>query len=222
MSKNEFLNQLSQLLADISPEEREEALTYYREYIDDAGLENEDAVIGELGSPAEVAAEIKAGLFNKGTQRANALQPRTSETSSYSDGTGQFHQQAQSQQANQDTDTVILVVALIALVLLSPVWIPAVVSVFAALFGLLVGSLVGGIACIIAGFALTIVGIIKLIALSPLVGFSLIGAGFLVLAIGILFLLFGIWLCATAIPWCINGISHLFQRLVHHKKEAHV
>ena len=43
MSKNEFIDRLAQLLADIPPEERDEALTYYREYIEDAGLENEEA-----------------------------------------------------------------------------------------------------------------------------------------------------------------------------------
>ena len=51
MSKNEFIDRLAQLLADVSPEERDEALTYYREYIEDAGLENEEAILQELGSP---------------------------------------------------------------------------------------------------------------------------------------------------------------------------
>lgn len=59
MSKNEFIDRLAQLLADVSPEERDEALTYYREYIEDAGLENEEAIMQELGSPEEIAAAIK-------------------------------------------------------------------------------------------------------------------------------------------------------------------
>ena len=45
MSKNEFLNQLSILLSDVSPEERDEVLAYYREYIEDAGFENEEALL---------------------------------------------------------------------------------------------------------------------------------------------------------------------------------
>ena len=45
MSKNEFIDRLAQLLADVSPEERDEALTYYRDYIEDAGLENEEAIL---------------------------------------------------------------------------------------------------------------------------------------------------------------------------------
>lgn len=65
MSKNEFLNQLEALLSDISKEEREEALTYYREYIEDAGLENEEAILNELGSVEALAKEIKKGFDNK-------------------------------------------------------------------------------------------------------------------------------------------------------------
>ena len=59
MSKNEFLDRLFGLLSDLSQEERDEALAYYREYIEDAGLENEEAIMEELGTPEEVAAEIK-------------------------------------------------------------------------------------------------------------------------------------------------------------------
>ena len=37
MNRREFLEQLERLLSDISAEEREEALAYYRNYFDDAG-----------------------------------------------------------------------------------------------------------------------------------------------------------------------------------------
>jgi uncharacterized membrane protein len=35
-------------------------MDYYNEYFDDAGPENEQKVIEELGSPAQIAARIKA------------------------------------------------------------------------------------------------------------------------------------------------------------------
>ena len=54
--------QLARLLQDLPPAERQEAIRYYQEYFDDAGEENEDAVIQELGSPGKVAASIKANL----------------------------------------------------------------------------------------------------------------------------------------------------------------
>lgn len=62
MSRWEFMRRLEELLSDISPSEREEALQYYNEYINDAGRENEEEVIRSLGSPEQVAASVKEGL----------------------------------------------------------------------------------------------------------------------------------------------------------------
>ena len=49
-------------LSDISQAERDEALQYYNDYLDDAGIENEESAIRALGSPIQVAANIKEGL----------------------------------------------------------------------------------------------------------------------------------------------------------------
>ncbi len=62
MERAQFMEQLKKLLSDISEAERQEALDYYESYFDDAGQENEAAVIRELGSPGKVAAIIKADL----------------------------------------------------------------------------------------------------------------------------------------------------------------
>lgn len=62
MNRLEFMGKLERLLAGISPGEREEALQFYNEYFNDAGVENEDGVIEALGSPEAVAATILAGL----------------------------------------------------------------------------------------------------------------------------------------------------------------
>lgn len=62
MNRIEFMDQLKDLLREISVEEREEALQYYEDYFADAGEEHEAEVIRELGSPQKVAATIKADL----------------------------------------------------------------------------------------------------------------------------------------------------------------
>ena len=62
MNRTEFMRELEYLLQDIPEEEKEEALSYYRDYLEDAGEENEDAVIGEFGSPERVAAIIRSDL----------------------------------------------------------------------------------------------------------------------------------------------------------------
>lgn len=66
MSRAEFMRRLAELLADVSPAEREEAIQYYNDYFDDAGTENEQSVIASLGSPEELAKTIKAGLVDGG------------------------------------------------------------------------------------------------------------------------------------------------------------
>ncbi|MBQ8596402.1 MAG: hypothetical protein IJ409_01305 [Lachnospiraceae bacterium] len=62
MSRWEFMRQLEELLSDISPSEREEALQYYNDYINDAGRENEAEALKSLGSPEQVARSVKEGL----------------------------------------------------------------------------------------------------------------------------------------------------------------
>ena len=62
MSRAEFMRELESLLLDVSLEERTEALTYYEDYFEDAGPDMEQQIIRELGTPAEVAAVIKADL----------------------------------------------------------------------------------------------------------------------------------------------------------------
>lgn len=67
MNRNDFMRQLEMLLSDITPNERQEALQFYNDYFDDAGVENEQNVIRALGSPAKVAASIKADLTGNGS-----------------------------------------------------------------------------------------------------------------------------------------------------------
>lgn len=61
MTKQEFINELRGRLYMLPPTEREAALEYYAEYFDDAGVENEQRVIAELGTPQQVAEQILSG-----------------------------------------------------------------------------------------------------------------------------------------------------------------
>ena len=73
MNRQEFLKQLEVLLSDISQAERDEALQYYNDYLDDAGIENEETAIRALGSPSQVAANIKEGL-KEGTETGEDME----------------------------------------------------------------------------------------------------------------------------------------------------
>lgn len=67
MNRADFMKNLAELLADMAPAEREEAIQYYNDYFDDAGEENEQSVIDSLGTPEQLAGTIKAGLFDGGS-----------------------------------------------------------------------------------------------------------------------------------------------------------
>ena len=66
MNREEFMRRLTELLSDVPPMEREEAIQYYNDYFDDAGAENESGVIASLGTPEDLARTIKAGLSDGG------------------------------------------------------------------------------------------------------------------------------------------------------------
>ena len=62
MNRSEFMKELEYLLQDIPDPEKEEALAYYRDYLEEAGDEHEEQVIREFGSPERVAAIIRSDL----------------------------------------------------------------------------------------------------------------------------------------------------------------
>ena len=61
MTKVEFIAALRAKLSMLPADAREDAVQFYEEYFDEAGPENEQAVIAELGSPDAVAEKILSG-----------------------------------------------------------------------------------------------------------------------------------------------------------------
>ena len=62
MNKDIFLHKLEELLSDLPEAEKKEALEYYRSYFEDAGDENPEKVIEELGSPERISEIIHRDL----------------------------------------------------------------------------------------------------------------------------------------------------------------
>lgn len=61
MTKYEYLARLEQLLADLPPQQRRDALDYYAEYFDAAGNDHEAETAEKLGGPESVARDILEG-----------------------------------------------------------------------------------------------------------------------------------------------------------------
>lgn len=62
MNRMNFMDRLAALLSDLPEDERREAIEYYNDYLNDAGVENEGEVLAALGTPEELAASIREGL----------------------------------------------------------------------------------------------------------------------------------------------------------------
>ena len=62
MTRMDFLKQLEYLLQDIDEKDREDALEYYRDYMDEAGISEFASVDGLLDVPEKIAISIRASL----------------------------------------------------------------------------------------------------------------------------------------------------------------
>lgn len=72
MTRREFMAELAARLHRLPKEDLQAALQYYEEYFDEAGSQNEQAVIRELRSPAHVASKILADYAVKEAKKARA------------------------------------------------------------------------------------------------------------------------------------------------------
>ncbi|HIX16508.1 MAG TPA: DUF1700 domain-containing protein [Candidatus Hungatella pullicola] len=62
MNRVEFMKELEYLLSDISEEDKKDAISYYSDYLEEAGPDNEEQVIREFGSPERIASIIRSDL----------------------------------------------------------------------------------------------------------------------------------------------------------------
>ena len=60
LNKQQYLDRLSEKLLGLPFEERRRIIIYYNEYFEDAGAENEQQVIEDLGEPEKLAKQILA------------------------------------------------------------------------------------------------------------------------------------------------------------------
>lgn len=67
MTRSEYLSELTSHLISLPKEERDMAVKFYEEYFDEAGPENEQAVIADLGKPFNLARSIigETSLYSK-------------------------------------------------------------------------------------------------------------------------------------------------------------
>ena len=233
MSRIEFINELEALLSDIPDEERKEALQYYNDYFEDAGEEQEEQIIKELGTPNQIAASIRADLGSNSEQHKTrgyftekgyhdpfihddkfelvdaTEDTREKETKSdqrYYQETKQQYQQDQNNHSNSTATWVIILICIFASPLLFSV-AGVIFSFLAAIFCFVLAFGLSGIVMSIIGIVLFVIGILKLGI--PLVGLMFIGSGLFIFGLGIIFVLLGVSIAKTVVPVLIRGVVNV-------------
>ena len=231
MNRIQFMTELAALLQDISVEERVEAMKYYNDYFDEAGEENEEEIIRELGSPAKVAAEVKAGLGEASEdagefretgytdarfeQKEAPAYPGREKDSDEADGG------TEQQQKNTGLKIVLIIlVVLVSLPVIVPVGIAlicAAVTVVVAVVALFAGLAFASVIVVLVGVTLVGAGIACLIPEAP-AGLVLIGGGLITFVIGLIMTVASVRACMIVLPGFFRGIINFIRRPFHRRK----
>lgn len=237
MSRKEFMEELQVLLGELPAEEREEALRYYESYFEEAGADQEQVVLEELGSAERIAAQIirdyrmenGGGMYTEQGYRENEKEKQT--PVKYA---GEQKTEDQTAGGSQNSGITItkkglsgggLVVAILIAILTFPIWISLLATAFGLLMGLfgagigiIFGFGFGGIACLVGGVVAFVAGAVKSVAV-PVVGAGMIAIGLVVFGVGCL-MLAAVGGIIKLFVWMAKGILNFLNRLFHGKKVA--
>lgn len=235
MTRSEFMKELENLLSDIPSDEKSEAIQYYNNYLDDAGIEQEDEVLKELGSPSQVAAIIKADLNMNPQEQANRgnFTETGYQDTVYKDEKYELDEHVQAAEGEQakgagangktngrisDTGADIAKIALIVLLCIFAV--PVVIPLFFSLFGILfavmatifflfIGFGIAGAVLVFVGLTLIALGLANLgVSLACL---AYCGGGLITFGVGTMLLIVSILLCGKVLPAIIRGIVKIVR-----------
>ena len=220
MKRQKFMSELEVLLRDIPEHDRLDAIAYYNDYFDEAGIEKEELILRELGSPKKVADAMKEGLSS-----SDEKFKITSQDWSLPRNRDQKSESSQSKIANEKKIPWFLLVLL--LIFFSPVLIGVIAGIFGgligligALFGVTVGAAGSGFGLFLGGLVCFVTGFVRVFA-NPLEGLTSMGIGALLISIGILLVLLFVILIRKWIPVLVKGfidgckyVYHKVKRLL--------
>lgn len=239
MNRLMFLKELEYLLQDIAEEDKRDAIQYYYDYFDDAGMENEGVIVKELGNPERVAAIIRADLNaelnDSGEFRETGYtDPRFEEpikpldkytelaNSTYYEETKKTRTYTGFYSGKRKWLKIVLTLILLSTVV--PIAIDAVGGIFGGIFGFISGALglvflPGGLvlAGLLGGIVTIIIGI-GVMFTHTLAGIIIIGTGILLVGIGFFALALSVWFYGTLMPKIFYGISTIFGTIMNRKR----
>ena len=194
MNKKEFLQKLEYYLRHLTEDDKNDALEYYSEYIDDLGLGDDDDVCARIGTPREVSRQIIAQT----TERRISEQTEKKTVR----GSGSI--------------LWLIILGIFASPIALPLAIAAVVIIIAFVIVIgtvLVSFFISGGALVISGIALAF---ISFISGSVAQVFTCIGSGLVIIGVGILILMG----TAKITSLIIRGFSSIINRKLSRKAAA--
>lgn len=191
MTRLEFLMRLRESLGKLPPDEIENAVRYYVEYLDEAGPEQEEQVLQEWGDPAVIAQQIVAEYM------VRDIVPAAGNGKKKSDKKGIYA-------------VWIAVLAVFA----SPIALPLAIAAAAVIFAMVVAilavffSLLAAVALVgVAGLIWTAVGFFSLVYHAP-TGLFIVGTGMAAAGAGLLLF----WLLFLLSRTVFSGMARLIRR----------
>lgn len=232
MNREEYLRELAYLLQDMSDEERQEALLFYENYFDEAGEENEQKVILELGTPKHLAKIIKDGLGGQFEEHIHAGNQGFS-NDDYDDNY-EVVDVDQNQKNNgfksikrkwnemDSRDRLILGILLILVCVPVSFSILGIIggvfgtgfSVVAAIFMFVFGFWIVTFVLHVIAIILIVMGVLHLFSV-PGAGCIYIGVGCILIALGSIFGKIAIWFFKDCIPKVANAIADGLGKIIH-------
>lgn len=178
MTRDDFFARLRRGLEKLSPEEIENVLRYYTEYFDEAGPENEEQILRELGDPMVIAQQIVAESMVRDI--VAEPQPVRQET---------------SQEPRPPKRGLSAVWTVVLAIFAAPIALPVAIAIAAVAFSLvlvaavvILAFVIAAVGLIVSGVAAFLLGCVALFT-NFLTGVFAVGAGFAVGGLGILLLL---------------------------------
>lgn len=234
MTRNEYMEQLKKYLKRLPKEDYDNAIEYFSEYFDEAGPENEQQVMKELGEPKEAARELLLNLLQESVgdgkdsnaEEAKALPSAGSYSGENSHAynrtdSGNRSTKGQSKPEGKKRSPGKIILLAFLVICASPVSIALLIAGLAVLAAVVVviaavifSMAVTSVSAVAGGILLAGIGV-TLIAKSVAAACMMAGGGFLMAGVGILFGVFTIYIC----KWCAMGIGRLVSRLV--RKKVH-
>lgn len=227
MDRKTFMRELEFLLQDISENERKEALSFYEDYFDEAGEENEQRIIEELGEPSRIAAIIRDSLQGNFDERIHVGNDGFS-NDDYQRTYEVIDVDAQEKKASSklknkwkslgSRDRFLLIVLLILAVF-------PLSSLIGDLFGigftlatiffcLVFGFWIITIVLAIIGVVFIVVGVSHLFSL-PGAGLIYMGIGFVIVALAQIFEKIASWFFKECIPSFVDMLSNVVHKIFH-------